>query len=188
MGRNTLALFIKIQLNQLAETSRTTTFNRASLRMAGAGPLRPCVSSGRHRPIPFPDGEGLFLVHRDVRVDGKTAGIVRGYYVVSDGIVIELFQQPFDFLLCGITSNLFHIINGRLQISVPERGERPRMEGREMAKTNLIGFLRGHGQARKMFFLPSFVDGRKRDFRLHGVGFIDGKEMAQTFHIGRKVP
>lgn len=57
-----------------------------------------------------------------------------------------------------------------------------------MAKTNLIGFLRGHGKARKMFLLPSFVDGGKRDFRLHGVCVIDGKEMAQTFHVGCKIP
>lgn len=55
-------------------------------------------------------------MHWDMRINGNTAGIIRGYDVVSDGIVVELFQQPFNFLLCGISSNLLYLVNGFLQI------------------------------------------------------------------------
>jgi len=57
-----------------------------------------------------------------------------------------------------------------------------------MPETNLISLLRGHGNGRKMFLSPSLIDCRERNFRLHDVCIIDGKEVAESIHIGGKVP
>ena len=57
-----------------------------------------------------------------------------------------------------------------------------------MSKANVISLLGRNRDGREVLLLPSLVDSRERNFRLHGVCFIDGKEMTQTFHVGCKVP
>ena len=86
----------------------------------------------------------------------KIPGIVTGDKVIFGSILIKLFQQAADFLLCGISATgCAYIINNHIKVWKPDINELHGMEAGTMSVTISITYPCGlRPQFREVFGLP----------------------------------